>query len=203
MTTEQQCLAMARDQGEIIPNNNWKFLTYKYTTREAVVNAIVERCAEHKEFQFKIDANIKEIVLSEKSEAPFLGSILVITSALREAYLRARGLWVKENEKQNPEDELLHHVKDIVKAHLEDEISNENINHVSENIINFLKARTNFFKKEEVVFPTLEDLYNKPLSHMTRLDEFISIFESGLDRPKRTQFRRLLKSIIAEARRQQ
>jgi len=209
MNTEEQCLAMARDQGDyyyiITPSaSELEAICKKYTTREAVVEAIRRKGENDLDFQNSLLGNLSKLydkLLPKDYNFYFKWKVIVApVGHLRQAYLKASGLWVEEKEKPNTKDEILHHIKDMVKAHLEDKISNERINRVSENIINFLKAHTNFFKEEEVVLPSLTDsMSNCYNGNDSALDRFIVNIEPNLGSSK--AFRDLLKDLIAEVRR--
>jgi len=100
MTTEQQCLTMARDQGDdcynITPGKSEiKSICDKYTTRDSVVEAIKNRIIKDNEFAFKLNLEIKEFVIRESCPL-FVAPALLSAAFLRKAYLRASGLWVEE-----------------------------------------------------------------------------------------------------------
>lgn len=104
MTTEQQCLAMARDQGDepkrFMSFSKFRDITVKkYSTREAVVEAIRRKSEDDPSFKCEFQEHLHTILAEKYKTVIDIGFLMAIceVNELREAYLKASGLWVEES----------------------------------------------------------------------------------------------------------
>ena len=195
MKLEAQCLAMAEDckdfDVDLKPGQNYKrYCIDKYTTREAVVEAI-RRNESNKIFKKYFSIEVNEVVYRRSGTLDnFFGLATIEACDLREAYLRARGLWVEESEDHEKEK------IELKIAKLENELSQ-------------LAQKFPGIKKEEeeVVLPSNREIMLKPKSEMTELEKFILYydpFQIPLEEETEKlsqEFRNRLKSVLEEARR--
>lgn len=212
MTPEQQCLAMEIDQGwELLGTRfyNHKTKTFAkpddYTTREAVVEAIKRKGKSDEEFQYKFSDFLGEIFNKKNGYRRFIYATASV-EALREAYLKASGLWVEEDEKE--ELKSVSATSFVIDEKLKEEVAKI----ASQSAKDFLKAMkksgelkvVNFVEsKEEVFLPTYEqiDLKINGNEILTYLERFIYWFEPVENSSKASSWRKLLTSLIAEVRR--
>lgn len=202
MTLEAQCRAMAEDNdfkpGQIISYGELKQTIDKYLTRDAVVEAIRKKAESNPDFKYEFQGQLH--VILEKKHKTIMGMSFLMSicdeSDLREAYLRASGLWVDE-EKADPRSQLNDKLNDLVI---------KTMNAFDEALDETLSKNLNAPKEEEVDLPTWQGAHNKWAKHqpLTALEEFIRIHYPSRNNYVATSpevFEMKLKSLIAEVRR--